>query len=99
MSEPLQEIMKVVSNNEEEKKKRENNLIISGMKVDKSDKHFTAVKKLLNDIGINPNLVYSAHYLNSKNDQTPIKLFAYDTYSRNTILKAAKNLKKNKFSK
>jgi hypothetical protein len=28
MSEPLQEIMKVVSNNEEEKKKRENNLII-----------------------------------------------------------------------
>jgi hypothetical protein len=93
MSEPLQEIMKVVSNNEEEKKKRENNLIISGMKVDKSDKHFTAVKKLLNDIGINPNLVYSAHYLNSKNDQTPIKLVAYDTQSRNTILKAAKNLK------
>jgi hypothetical protein len=36
MSEPLQEIMKVVSNNEEEKKKRENNLIISGMKVDKT---------------------------------------------------------------
>jgi hypothetical protein len=93
MSEPLQEIMKVVSNNEEEKKKRENNLIISGMKVDKSDKHFSAVKKLLNDIGINPNLVYSAHYLNSKNDQTPIKLVAYDTQSRNTILKAAKNLK------
>jgi len=93
MSEPLQEIMKVVSNNEEEKKKRENNLIISGMKVDKSDKHFSAVKKLLNDIGINPNLVYSAHYLNSKNDQTPIKLVANDTQSRNTILKAAKNLK------
>jgi hypothetical protein len=93
MSEPLQEIMKVVSNNEEEKKKRENDLIISGMKVDKSDKHFSVVKKLLNDIGINPNLVYSAHYLNSKNDQTPIKLVASDTHSRNTILKAAKNLK------
>jgi hypothetical protein len=95
MSEPLQEIMKVVSNNEEEKKKRENNLIISGMKVDKSDKHFSAVKKLLNDIGIDPNLVYSAHYLNSKNDQTPIKLVAYaiKLQSRNTILKAAKNLK------
>jgi hypothetical protein len=36
MLEPLQEIMKVVSNNEEEKKNRENNLIISGMKVDKT---------------------------------------------------------------
>jgi adenosyl cobinamide kinase/adenosyl cobinamide phosphate guanylyltransferase len=97
MSEPLQEIMKVVANNDEEKKKRENNLIISGMKVDKTDRHFSAVKKLLNDIGINPNLVYSAHYLNSKNDQTPIKLVAYDTNSRNTILKAAKNLKKINF--
>ena len=43
---------------------------------------------------MNPNLVYSAYYLNSKNDQTPIKLVAYDTYSRDAIIKAAKNKSK-----
>jgi hypothetical protein len=31
MSEPLQEIMKVVTKNEEEKKKRETNLIVFGL--------------------------------------------------------------------
>ena len=51
MSEPLQEIMKVVSNNEKEKKKRKNNVIISGLKVDKADKDFSTAKKLLKDIG------------------------------------------------
>jgi len=98
MSEPLQEIMKVVTNNEEEKKKRENNLIVFGLEVNRNDKNFTNVKKLFNDIGLNANLVDRAYYLNSKNDQTPIKLIAYDSHSRNTILKAAKKLKQLNFT-
>jgi hypothetical protein len=61
--------------------------------VNRDDKNFTNVKKLLNDIGLNANLVDRAYYLNSKNDQTPIKLITYETHSRNVILKASKKLK------
>jgi len=94
MSEPLQEIMKVVANNEEDKRKREKNLLLFGLKVKDSDINFSTVKKLLNDIGIDQKCVHSAFYLNSKSDTSIIKLVTKDTFSKNLILNASKNLKK-----
>ena len=94
MSEPLQEIMKVVANNEEDKRKREKNLLLFGLKVKDSDINFSTVKKLLNDIGIDQKCVHSAFYLNSKSDTSIIKLVTEDTFSKNLILNASKNFKK-----
>jgi adenosyl cobinamide kinase/adenosyl cobinamide phosphate guanylyltransferase len=94
MSEPLQEIMKVVANNEEDKRKREKNLLLFGLKVNDSDKNFSTVKKLLNDIGIDQKCVQGAFYLNSKSDTSIIKLVTTDTFSKNLILNASKNLKR-----
>ena len=94
MSEPLQEIMKVVANNEEDKRKREKNLLLFGLKVNNSDKNFSTVKKLLNDIGIDQKCVQGAFYLNFKSDTSIIKLVTTDTFSKNLILNASKNLKK-----
>ena len=93
VSKPLQDIIKVVTDNEDDKRKREKNLLIFGLKVDKNEKHFITVKKLLNDIGIDNKCVHEAFYLNSTSDHAPIKLVTKDSYSKNLILKASRHLK------
>ena len=93
VSKPLQDIIKVVTDHEDNKRKREKNLLIFGLKVDKNEKHFVTVKKLLYDIGIDEKCVNDAFYLNATNDHAPIKLVTSDSYSKNLILKASRHLK------
>ena len=52
ITEPLHDLINILSNNEEEKKRREYNLIIFGLNVKSSVTSFVTLKKLLTDIGV-----------------------------------------------
>lgn len=96
ITEPLQNIMNILSNNEEEKRKREYNLLVFGLKVSNNDKSYATIKKLLDDIGVNYENIHSVAYLKKKdvvNELAPIKLIAYNIESKFIILKAARKLK------
>jgi hypothetical protein len=96
LTEPLHNIINLLSYNDEEKRKREFNVIIFGLKVSKDDKSYITIKKFLKDLGVNENHVHSVSYLKKKdviNEFAPIKLTASDIDSKFFILKAAKKLK------
>jgi hypothetical protein len=95
ITDPIHNIINIVNNNVEEKKKRELNLIVYGLKVDSTDKSFTTIKKLMNDIGVNNNNIIKASYLKKKdvnNDKAPIKIETYNNESKFFILKSARKL-------
>jgi hypothetical protein len=57
LTEPLHNIINLLSNNDEEKGKREFNVIIFGFKVSKDDKSYNTIKKFLKDLGVNKNIM------------------------------------------
>jgi hypothetical protein len=96
ITEPVHDILNIISNNEQEKRKRESNLIVFGLKVSNEDKDFKTLKKLMNDIGVNKDNIVHASYLKRKdtiNENAPIKIVTYDINSKFFILKAARNLR------
>ena len=96
ITEPLHDLINILSNNEEEKRKREYNLIIFGLNVKTADTNFSTLKKLLTDIGIDHNCISHSTYLRKKdqiNENAPIKIVAYDLESKYFILKSARKLR------
>jgi len=96
ITEPVHDIINIISNNEQEKRKRELNLIVFGLKVPSDDKEFKTIKKLMNDIGVNNNNIDHAIYLKKKdsiNVNAPIKIVAYNINAKFLILKASRKLR------
>ena len=96
ITEPLHDLINILSNNEEEKRKREYNLIVFGLNVKVEDTSFVTLKKLLTDIGVDHNCIAHSSFLRKKdqvNENAPIKMVAYDLDSKFFILKSARKLR------
>lgn len=96
ITEPMAEIIQIISDNDEDKKKRELNLILFGLKVKSDDKNLDAISNLLTKIGARKDDVKKVFFMNKKdeiNELAPIKLVTSNYDAKIRILKAARNLR------
>jgi hypothetical protein len=95
ISEPVHDLINILSNNEDEKRKREYNIIVFGLNVKSTDTNFTTIMNLMNELGVNKNKIWDVCYLKKKdviNENAPIKIVASSLEAKYFILKAARKL-------
>jgi hypothetical protein len=95
ISEPVHDLINILSNNEDEKRKREYNIIVFGLNVKSTDTNFTTIMNLMNELGVNKNKIWDVCYLKKKdviNEYAPIKIVASSLEAKYFILKAARKL-------
>ena len=95
ISEPVHDIINILTHNEEEKRKREYNLIVFGLNVKSTDSSFSTLLTLMKELGVNENKIWDVVYLKKKdtvNENAPIKIIASSLEDKYFILRAARNL-------
>ena len=94
-SEPISNLVNIISTNEDEKKRKQNNVIIFGLNIVKEEELENNVNSFLSSINIDKSNINKIIRMNKRgviNPTAPIKLITHDLDCKYRILKAAKQL-------